>query len=89
MFASGSDDCTVKLWSMGQTNSIFSFSARANICSVKFNPFNRYLLAYGSADHGVYYIDLRNPNKPLSELLGHKKAVSYVSFMGPNELVSA
>lgn len=106
LFASGSDDCTVKLWSMGQPNSIFSFSARANICSVKFNPHSRYLLAYGSAgmwlvwalpfvalnsstDHGVHYIDLRKPNQPLMELLGHKKAVSYVSFMGPNELVSA
>lgn len=89
LFASGSDDCTVKLWSHGQPNSIFSFSARANICSVKFNPHSRYLLAYGSADHGVHYLDLRSPNKPLLELLGHKKAVSYVNFMGPKELVSA
>jgi E3 ubiquitin-protein ligase RFWD2 len=89
LFASGSDDCTVKLWSMGQPNSIFSFSAKANICSVKFNPLDRYLLAYGSADHGVHYVDLRSPNKPLLELLGHRKAVSYVSFMGRNELVSA
>jgi E3 ubiquitin-protein ligase RFWD2 len=89
LFASGSDDCTVKLWSMGQPNSIFSFSARANICSVKFNPHSRYMLAYGSADHGVHYVDLRSPNQPLLELLGHKKAVSYVDFMGPNELVSA
>lgn len=49
LFASGSDDCTVKLWSMGKANSIFSLSARANICSVKFNPHSRYMLAYGSA----------------------------------------
>ena len=89
LFASGSDDCTVKLWSMGKLNSILSFSTRANICSVKFNPHSRYMLAYGSADHGVYYVDLRNPNQPLLELLGHKKAVSYVDFMSPNELVSA
>ena len=41
-----------------------------------------------STDNGVNYIDLRKPNQPLMEL-GHKKAVSYVSFMGPNELVSA
>lgn len=88
LFASGSDDHTVKLWSTGQPNSIFSLSAKANICSVKFNPYNRYLLAYGSADHGVHYVDLRNPKKPLLEL-GHKKAVSYVNFLGPNELVSA
>jgi E3 ubiquitin-protein ligase RFWD2 len=89
LFASGSDDCTVKLWSDREPNSIFSFSARANICSVKFNPHSRYFLAYGSADHGVHYLDLRSPSKPLLELLGHKKAVSYVNFMGADELVSA
>ena len=89
LFGSGSDDCTVKLWSMGQPSSIFSFSARANICSVKFNPHNCYHLAYGSSDHGVYYMDLRSPSKPLLVIRGHKKAVSYVSFISPNELVSA
>ena len=111
LFASGSDDCTVKLWSMGKANSIFSLSARANICSVKFNPHSRYMLAYGSAggcpfsnsdkyvclplcvlsstDHGVHYVDLRKPNQPVMELLGHKKAVSYVNFMSSNEIVSA
>ena len=89
LFASDSDDCTVKLWSMGQPHSLFSFPAKASLCSVKFNPHSRYLLAYGSADHGVHYIDLRNPTKPLQELMGHKKAVSYVDFIGSNELVSA
>ena len=89
IFASGSDDCTVKLWSMRQPHSLFSFPAKANICSVKFNPHCRYLLAYGSAGNGVHYIDLRNPTKPLQELMGHKKAVSYVDFIGSNELVSA
>ena len=58
LFASGSADCTVKLWSMGKATSIFSLSARANICSVKFNPHSRYMLAYGSLDHGVHYVDL-------------------------------
>ena len=49
LFASGSDDCTMKLWSANKINSIFSFSAKAKICSVNFNPHSRYLLAYGSA----------------------------------------
>ena len=74
---------------MDQPNCILSISTRANICSVKFNPHSLYMLAYGSADHGVHYVDLRNPNQPVLELLGHKKAVSYVDFMSPNELVSA
>ena len=89
LFASGSEDRTVKLWSMGQPHSLFSFPTKAGICSVKFNPHARYLLAYGSADHRVYYTDLRNPTKPLQELMGHKKAVMYVDFIGSNELVSA
>ena len=89
LFASGSDDCTVKLWSMGKATSILSLSARANICSVKFNPHSRYMLAYGSLDHGVHYVDLRKPTQPVMEFLGHKKAVSYVNFMSSSELVSA
>ena len=89
LFASGSDDCTVKLWSMGKVTSIFSLSARTNICSVTFNPHARYLLAYGSADAGVRYVDLRKPNQPVLELRGHKKTVSYLKFMSSTELVSA
>ena len=89
LFASGSDDCTVKLWSMGKATSILSLSARANICSVKFNPHSRHMLAYGSLDHGVHYVDLRKPTQPVMEFLGHKKAVSYVNFMSSSEIVSA
>ena len=74
---------------MRQPHSLFSLPAKAIICSVKFNPHSRYLLAYASADHGVHYIDLRNPTKPLQELMGHKEAVTYVDFIGSNELVSA
>ena len=64
LFASGSDACTVKLWSMGKAMSIFSLSARTNSCSVTFNPHSRFLLAYGSADAGVISVDLRKPNQP-------------------------
>ena len=40
-------------------------------------------------DHCVHYYDIRNVKEPLKVLKGHKKAVSYVKFTGPSELVSA
>ena len=46
-------------------------------------------MAYGSADAGVLYVDLRKPNQPVLELRGHKKTVSYLKFMSSTELVSA
>lgn len=43
----------------------------------------------GSADHHIHYFDLRHPDLPLYVFNGHKKAVSYVKFLSPNELASA
>lgn len=47
------------------------------------------LLQVGSADHHIYYYDLRNINQPLHILSGHRKAVSYVKFLSNSELASA
>ena len=88
LFASGSDDGTIKLWNVSQPDAVLSLPSKTTIHSVKFNPHSRYMLAYGAADHGVHYVDLRSPKQPL-KLVGHKKAVSYVDFMSPNEIVSA
>ena len=63
--------------------------AKANVCSVKFNPSNCYNLAFGSADHNVHYYDIRNIKTPLKVFKGHKKAVSYVKFLNNDELISA
>lgn len=46
-------------------------------------------MAFGSADHCVYYYDLRNTKSALNVFKGHKKAVSYVKFLNETELVSA
>lgn len=46
-------------------------------------------LQVGSADHRIHYFDLRNPSKSLFVFRGHRKAVSYVKFLSPNELASA
>ncbi|KAL1924522.1 uncharacterized protein VTP21DRAFT_4176 [Calcarisporiella thermophila] len=87
--ASGSDDSKVKIWSTNQKHSVLTVESKANICCVKFNPSNNYNLAFGSADHNIHYYDLRQPREPLNVFKGHRKAVSYVRFTGPDEFVSA
>ncbi|CAG0899502.1 unnamed protein product [Darwinula stevensoni] len=89
LIASGSDDSRVKLWATNLEHSVSTIEAKANVCSVKFNPDSRYHVAFGSADHCVHYYDLRNLKMPLNLFRGHKKAVSYVKFLNAEELVSA
>ena len=86
--ASGSDDGTVRVFSTTTKESVCVLNNRANVCSVKFHPTSAHLLAIGSADHKVHCYDLRQPNAPLATLQGHRKAVSYVRWVG-NEIVSA
>ncbi|CAG8516301.1 5190_t:CDS:10, partial [Ambispora gerdemannii] len=87
--ASGSDDTKVKIWSTTERHSIFTIESKANICCVKFNPDISHYIAFGSADHHVHYYDLRHTREPVFVYKGHRKAVSYVKFMGSNEFVSA
>lgn len=87
--ASGSDDGTVKLWHINQAGSIGTIRMKANVCSVQFPPDSGRSLAIGSADHRIYYYDLRNLRIPLYTLVGHTKTVSYVKFMDSSTLVSA
>lgn len=90
LVASGSDDGTVKLWSADQRSSVLTIDNKpANVCSVKFHPTAAELLAFGSVDYHVHYFDLRNTREALHVFDGHKRAVSYVKFMSPTELVSA
>ncbi|KAF9317581.1 coatomer subunit alpha [Podila horticola] len=87
--ASGSDDTKVKIWSVNQRASVCTIESKANICCVKFNPESSHHIAFGSADHHIHYYDLRKANEPLFVFKGHRKAVSYVKFLGRDELVSA
>lgn len=89
LLVSGSDDARAKFWSLNCSHSISSLEAKANICSVKFNRASSTHLAIGSADHNVYYYDLRQMREPLCVFRGHQKAVSYVKFLSATELVSA
>jgi hypothetical protein len=51
--ASGSDDGTVRLWSIHQEASVATMETRHNVCSVQFSPDAAHLLAAGSVNHKV------------------------------------
>ncbi|WOK99303.1 protein SPA1-RELATED 4 isoform X1 [Canna indica] len=87
--ASGSDDGTVKLWSINKAGSVGTIRTKANVCSIQFQPDSTYSLAVGSADHNVYCFDLRNLRMPFCTLDGHKKTVSYVKYLDSSHVVSA
>ncbi|XP_002509925.2 protein SPA1-RELATED 2 isoform X1 [Ricinus communis] len=87
--ASGGDDCTVKLWSINEKNSLGTIRNIANVCCVQFSCHSTHLLAFGSADYRTYCYDLRNVRTPWCVLAGHDKAVSYVKFLDRGTLVTA
>ncbi|XP_019194591.1 PREDICTED: protein SPA1-RELATED 4-like isoform X1 [Ipomoea nil] len=89
MLASGSDDGSVKLWNINQGVSVGTITTKANVCCVQFPFDSGHSLAFGSADHRIYYYDLRNTKMPLCTLIGHNKTVSYVKFIDSTTLVSA
>lgn len=90
LLISGSDDNSVRLWDVERTaQPSLTIAAKANVCSVKFNPFVPHELAYGSADHVVYSIDLRYPRLPLCGYEGHFRAVSNVHFLNRSDLISS
>ncbi|KAG7952936.1 hypothetical protein I3843_12G084800 [Carya illinoinensis] len=87
--ASGSDDCSVKLWSISEKNCLDTIKNIANVCCVQFSAHSSHLLAFGSADYRTYCFDLRFAKIPWCVLAGHGKAVSYVKFLDSQTLVSA
>jgi len=89
LLASCSDDCRVKIWSMHNDYSVTTIDAKSNVCCVKFQPDSQYNIVFGTADHNLYYFDLRNTREPYHLLKGHKKAVSYARFISNNEIISA
>lgn len=91
-FATGGDDGRVKLWNVNDPCSVLTLELRANVCAVEFQRNNPDMLAVGSADHYARIFDLRmaQSNRPLLELCGHTRAVSYVRWLqNPAALVSA
>ncbi|GAX77117.1 hypothetical protein CEUSTIGMA_g4563.t1 [Chlamydomonas eustigma] len=88
-FASGSDDGTVKVWSIKSDKCTAVLNIKANVCSVRWNPWDEHQVAVGCAAHTLLIYDLRNNKQALATLKGHKKAVSYVRFLSRCEVVSA
>ncbi|XP_042005328.1 protein SPA1-RELATED 2-like isoform X2 [Salvia splendens] len=89
IFASGSDDCSLKIWSINQRNSTETIWNPANVCCVQFSPCSSHLVASGSADYRIYCYDLRHTRIPWCTLAGHDNAVSYVRFLDSETIVSA
>ena len=58
-FLSGSDDGTVRLWSIADDSAVACIDSKANVCSVQFSPTHSNLMAFGSANYRVYLYDLR------------------------------
>ncbi|KAG7552720.1 WD40 repeat [Arabidopsis thaliana x Arabidopsis arenosa] len=87
--ASGSDDCSVKLWNINERNCLGTIRNIANVCCVQFSPQSSHLLAFGSSDFRTYCYDLRNLRTPWCILSGHNKAVSYAKFLDNETLVTA
>ncbi|GAB4834528.1 hypothetical protein Ancab_032786 [Ancistrocladus abbreviatus] len=87
--ASGSDDFSVKLWSINERSCLHTIRNIANVCCVQFSSHSSHLLAFGSADFKLYCYDLRNINVPWCILSGHEKAVSHVKFVDSDTIVSA
>ena len=57
---SGSDDGTVRLWSVHDQSSVARIAAPANVCSVQFSPTDGHTIAFGCANYRVYLYDLRH-----------------------------
>ena len=89
LLCSGSDDGSVRRWSVHDSGSVARIQAPANVCSVQFSPADGHTVAFGCANYRVYVYDLRHTAAPLAVAAGPQRAVSYVRFLGGSHLVSA
>ncbi|KAL8541076.1 hypothetical protein ACS0TY_002384 [Phlomoides rotata] len=88
-FASGGDDCSLRIWNINERNSTCTILSSTNICCVQFSSYSSHLIAFGSADDKIYCYDLRHTRIPWCTLPGHKNAVSYAKFLDSETIVSA
>jgi E3 ubiquitin-protein ligase RFWD2 len=89
-FASASDDATVKIWSLQQSNtSVSSINLPANACSVHYNPRRATMLSVACANHACYVFDTRKSDSPLALLGGATRAVSYIKHLDGDTVLGA
>lgn len=70
VFASGSDDCTLRLWSTEQQRSTLTIGFDTNVCCVAACPWDAHMFAAGTAGHSMAVYDVRYPAAPVSNLTG-------------------
>ena len=91
--ASASEDGTVCLWGDHALHSCIGVlrpsASGAPACGVRLSPFDGNLAAVACADHSAYLYDLRRADRPLLQLAGHSRAVSYVRWLSASSLVTA
>jgi len=88
LFASASDDCTVRLWDLGEENPTLTIPAPSSVLSVKWNPDIEYQLAFGCGDNKVYFYDVRKPGNPLSVTSPHRRPISAIDWLCYGRLVT-
>lgn len=91
--ASAAEDGVVRLWGgAGLASCVAALRPSASgapACGVQLSPFDANLAAVACADHSAYVYDLRRADRPLWQLAGHARAVSYVRWLGPARLATA
>lgn len=91
--ASAAEDGVVRLWGgPGLASCVAALRPSASgapACGVQLSPFDGNLAAVACADHSAYIFDLRRADRPLWQLAGHARAVSYVRWLGPARVATA
>ncbi|MDP2438300.1 MAG: hypothetical protein Q8P67_21350, partial [archaeon] len=88
LFASASDDHTVRFWHYTQKESTLRIMLPDVASCVKFNPVLDNLVAVSCSDNDIYYYDIREPSQPVTKLLGHQHSVTKIAWLARNELAS-
>ncbi len=88
LLASGSNDCTIKLWDVVSGKEVFTLTGHSDVVtSVAFSPDGKHLVS-GSADATVRIWDTTT-GKELRTLDGHTARVTRAVFCSDNNLVAS
>eukprot|EP00980_Cylindrotheca_fusiformis_P008232 scaffold1736_cov127-Cylindrotheca_fusiformis.AAC.46 len=92
LFASVSDDLTIRLWDTREPQKavhVVESGHSKDVNCVAFNPINEFLLATGSSDSTVALWDIRNLKSRTQTLSGHTDAVFMIDWAPFNESILA
>ena len=89
IFASASDDASVRIWSSVSQQPPLVVTLQSSACDVDFSPADAYTISVACADRNMYLYDLRNPREPIKTFKGHSRTVSGARFMSEDELMTS